>query len=145
MDDCIVIASLYANPLHEGHLDYLEASAKLGKLWVIVNNDYQRKLKGSREFLPEGARLRIIRSLKCVFDASISVDDDLSVCCSIREVYWRFDGLYPVRYFCNGGDVQQNCREEEVCKDLGITCLYGVGGSTKVDSSSKILEKCMVK
>ena len=42
----IVAVSGYFDPLHIGHLEYLERSKKLGDyLFVIVNSDYQAKLK----------------------------------------------------------------------------------------------------
>ena len=46
-----VIVSGYFNPIHKGHLEYFNnASAIADELFVIVNNDHQRALKGSREF-----------------------------------------------------------------------------------------------
>ena len=44
-----IIVSGYFNPLHKGHLEYFKKAKSLGKkLFVIVNNDNQRKLKGSK-------------------------------------------------------------------------------------------------
>ncbi len=41
-----VAVSGYFDPIHIGHLDYLELAKKLGdKLVVIVNNNHQCKLK----------------------------------------------------------------------------------------------------
>jgi len=46
----LVIASGYFNPIHKGHIEYLNRSKSLGDyLFVILNNDYQRTLKGSKE------------------------------------------------------------------------------------------------
>ena len=48
----IAIVSGYFNPLHVGHLDYLETAKKISdKLIVIVNNDHQVSLKGSTPFM----------------------------------------------------------------------------------------------
>ena len=53
----LVIASGYFNPVHRGHIDYLTQSKELGdKLFVIVNNDAQREMKGSKEFMNEDER-----------------------------------------------------------------------------------------
>jgi D-beta-D-heptose 7-phosphate kinase/D-beta-D-heptose 1-phosphate adenosyltransferase len=42
-----VIVSGYFNPIHKGHIEYFQkAKANEGKLFVIVNNDLQRALKG---------------------------------------------------------------------------------------------------
>ena len=63
----IVACSGYFNPLHRGHVEYLERSRDLGdKLIVIVNNDFQVTLKGSKQFMDEQERLQIVRSLRCV-------------------------------------------------------------------------------
>ena len=41
-----VVVSGYFDPLHVGHIEYLELAKELGtKLVVIVNNDYQCVLK----------------------------------------------------------------------------------------------------
>lgn len=48
----VVIVSGYFNPLHGGHLDMIEAAAKMGDhLIVIVNNDKQQLLKKAKSFL----------------------------------------------------------------------------------------------
>ena len=44
-----IIVSGYFNPLHKGHLELFEkAKASGDALWVIVNSDLQRGLKGSK-------------------------------------------------------------------------------------------------
>ena len=43
-----IIVSGYFNPIHKGHLELLElATQNADKVWVIVNSDKQRELKGS--------------------------------------------------------------------------------------------------
>ena len=52
MKNKAIIVSGYFNPLHKGHLEYFSMAKSHGeKLIVIVNNDFQRKLKGSNEFM----------------------------------------------------------------------------------------------
>ena len=47
----LVIVSGYFNPLHKGHLELFHMARDKGhKLFVIVNSDYQRSLKGSKEW-----------------------------------------------------------------------------------------------
>ena len=49
-----IIVSGYFNPLHKGHLELFDNAKAMGdKLFVIVNNDFQRHLKGSKEFMLE--------------------------------------------------------------------------------------------
>ena len=82
-----VIVSGYFNPLHKGHLEYLNhAKAIADKLIVIVNNDHQRELKGSKEFQDEEERVIIISNLKAVDEVVLSVDQDRTVCETIRQI-----------------------------------------------------------
>ena len=49
-----IIVSGYFNPIHKGHLEYFHnAKAISEELFVIVNSDLQRELKGSKEFQDE--------------------------------------------------------------------------------------------
>ena len=129
----IVVASGYFNPLHEGHVEYLNQAAKLGDiLIVIVNNDNQVKLKGSKAFMTESQRLKIVRNLRCVDVAVLSVDDDKTVCKTLNM-------LRP-HVFAKGGDTNiGNIPEREICEKLSIKVVDGLGG--KINSSSWILKK----
>jgi D-beta-D-heptose 7-phosphate kinase/D-beta-D-heptose 1-phosphate adenosyltransferase len=61
------IVSGYFNPIHKGHLEFFNnARAQAVKLFVIVNNDFQRELKGSREFQVEKERMMIVSNIKAV-------------------------------------------------------------------------------
>lgn len=48
MGNKIVVAAYgYFNPLHKGHVEYLQKAKYLGDyLVVMINNDEQRELKG---------------------------------------------------------------------------------------------------
>ena len=60
MKNKTIIVSGYFNPLHKGHIEYFKKAKSLGEnLFVIVNNDNQRKLKGSKEFMLEDERVLI--------------------------------------------------------------------------------------
>ena len=57
-----IIVSGYFNPIHKGHIEYFNnAKALADELFVIVNSDLQRELKGSKEFQKEARAL----SLSC--------------------------------------------------------------------------------
>ena len=57
----------YFNPIHKGHLEYFNNTKTIAdKLFVIVNNDHQRALKGSKEFQDENARMIIVSNIKAV-------------------------------------------------------------------------------
>ena len=138
------IVSGYFNPIHTGHLDYLEgARQECDMLYVIVNNDHQVGLKGSKQFMDDNARLRIVRALYCVDKAMVSVDEDGTVVRSIAQIHKRYadDPFMTGLYFMNGGDRKTyNTPEAQVCEALGIHLLYSVGGG-KTQSSSTLLQK----
>ena len=136
----IVIASGYFNPLHKGHIEYLKLSKSLGDmLYVIVNNDFQVKLKGSKPFQDEIERSEIIKELKCVDNVMISIDRDRSVKESIQSIY---DKLWSIGefIFTNGGDqFGDSILEKEICNRLNIKLIDGLG--SKIQSSSELKNK----
>jgi len=129
----IVACSGYFNPLHKGHVEYLEKAKSLGdKLVVIVNSDHQRALKGSKEFMSQEERMIIVKALRCVDEVILSVDKDGTVCESLKLV--RPD------IFAKGGDRFANeIPEAKVCDELKITMVDGLGN--KIQSSSWLLDK----
>lgn len=135
-----VVVSGYFNPVHKGHLDLLENAKSLGDLLiVIVNSDKQRELKGSREFMDEQERLRIIESLKPVDFAMISVDEDRTQNATLKEVWTMFSRSFNI-IFANGGDqTNTSIPEAETCGFLNIKLVDGLG--KKVQSSSWLLKQ----
>ena len=111
-----IIVSGYFNPIHRGHLELFHNARKIGdKLFVIVNNDNQRKLKGSKEFMLEDERVLIISELKIVDNVFLSTDQDRTVCKSIERIYEEFGRSYQL-FFANGGDQNNDiCPEAKVC------------------------------
>jgi len=119
----IGIVSGYFNPLHLGHLEYIEAAKKqCDHLIVIVNNDLQVELKGSKKFMDEVHRYKIMFSLKNVDDVMVSIDTDKTVCGTINFIRTSFPE--HDMYFFNSGDRigENNIESSEVilCKKLGI-------------------------
>lgn len=135
-----IIVSGYFNPIHKGHLEYFNNSKSLAdELFVIVNSDLQRGLKGSKEFQKEEERLFIVQNIKAVDKAIISIDKDRTVCESIRFLYEQYGSEYQLG-FANGGDQNNNSiPEAPICKELGIELIDGLGD--KIQSSSWLLNK----
>ena len=135
-----IIVSGYFNPLHKGHLEYLNQSKAIAdKLIVIVNNDHQRALKGSKAFQDQEERVIIISNLKAVDEVVLSIDQDRTVCETIRYISEKFGKDYDLA-FANGGDQSnETIPEVSVCEELGIALLDGLG--EKIQSSSWLLEK----
>ena len=135
-----VVVSGYFNPVHKGHLELLYKAKSLGDfLIVIVNSDEQRELKGSKEFMGEEERLQIIKALKPVDFALISVDKDKTQCATLKEVWTMFSRAFNI-IFTNGGDqTNESIPETETCNFLNIKLIDGLG--KKVQSSSWLLNK----
>lgn len=129
----VVAVSGYFNPLHIGHIEMFRKAKELGDLLlVIVNNDEQVKLKGSYPFMPEDERLQIVSNIRYVDMYALSIDKDETVCETLRD--------FKPDIFANGGDrTKENVPEDEVCKELGIEMVYGMG--EKIRSSSEYIER----
>jgi cytidyltransferase-like protein len=124
------------DPIHSGHIAYIEAARKFGdKLIVCLNsNDWLTKKKG-RFFLPFSERKTILEALSGV-DLVVEFDDSDGSCINgllnIKEEYPE-DKIT----FCNGGDrTEHNIPELSI---EGIHFEFQVGGDDKRNSSSKIL------
>ena len=135
-----IIVSGYFNPLHKGHLELFEKAKAAGdELWVIVNNDIQRELKGSKEFMNENERLVIVSALKYVEKALISIDKDKTQSTTLSYLADNHNKDFEL-YFANGGDQNdESIPEVLVCKEKGIGLLEGLG--EKIQSSSWLLKK----
>ena len=136
----LIITSGYFNPLHVGHIEYFELSKKIGnKLLVIINNDAQRKIKGSKEFFNEKERCKIVESLEIVDYVFLSIDSDRSVIKSLKRIHQKYKSNFDL-YFTNGGDQYfDKSPESKICDELGIIKVDNLG--QKIQSSSWLLSK----
>jgi len=123
-----VAVSGYFDPLHIGHLEYLKLAKSLGDyLIVIVNSNYQCKIKKGKPFMDEKDRLEIVRNLKMVDEVFLSIDKDKTVCKSLEKI--RPD------IFANGGDRSTDeVPETVICNKYKIKMIDGLGD--KIRSSS---------
>ena len=135
-----IIVSGYFNPIHKGHLEYFNnAKAIADQLFVIVNNDHQRALKGSKEFQDENERMVIVSNIKAVDKAILSFDSDRTVCATIKMIAEQFGSEFDLG-FANGGDQNNEiCPERSVCNEFKIELIDGLGD--KIQSSSWLLKK----
>ena len=133
-----IIVSGYFNPLHKGHIEYFyKAKSRGNELFVIINNDFQRSLKESKEFMLEDERLLIVNELNVSDKVFISIDKDKTVSKTLEKIHNDYSNSY-VLYFANGGD-QNNTKipEKTICDKLGIRLIDGLGD--KIQSSSWLL------
>ena len=135
-----IIVSGYFNPIHKGHLEYFNNAKSLGnKLIVIVNNDHQRALKGSKELQKEDERMFIVSNIKAVDRAILSIDKDRTVCKTLKMIAEKFGSEFELA-FANGGDQNnETIPERPICEKVGISLIDGLGD--KIQSSSWLLSK----
>lgn len=136
----IVITSGFFNPVHIGHLNLIREAKKLGDfLVVIVNNDEQVMLKGSKPFMKEQERIEIIKHLKHVDTVFLSIDRDITVAKSLKSLAQQHKG--NELFFAKGGDRNINNipeKEKNICEKFNIKVVNNIGGG-KVQSSSWLL------
>jgi len=125
------------DPLHVGHLHYLQAAKALGdRLVVILNSDDWLVQKKGYAFMPEGERAEILLGLRYVDEIYIlhSMRNDVS------------EALLKVRpaIFAKGGDRSIETlpmAELDACHAIGAKVICGVGGDEKLQSSSWLVDK----
>ena len=124
-----VAVSGYFDPIHIGHLEYLRMAKELGdSLVVIVNNNYQCKLKKGKHFMDENDRVEIVKALRFVDEVFLSVDKDRTVCKSLEEI--------KPDIFANGGDrATSEVPETPICKKFNIKMVDGLGDKIRSSSS----------
>jgi len=136
----ISIASGYFNPIHKGHIEYINSSREFGDyLIAIVNTDNQVKLKGSVPFMDENHRMFVVKNLKCVDEVVLSIDKDRTVCETLRMLKEKYSN--DTLYFFNSGDrtsAMSESLEVKVCEQIGIN--YKIIDLPKICSSSELIK-----
>lgn len=142
----IAITSGYFNPIHPGHIECFKLAKELSgvnKLCVIVNSDEQAFLKrGIPSFQKQEDRISIVSSIKWVDDVFLSVDNDATVCETLRKVFSHYKSIDDNTefIFAKGGDrFSGNTPEKIVCDELGIILIDGLGAKTH--NSSDYIKK----
>lgn len=138
MKDDIVIITGGFDPIHSGHIAYINAASELGRVVVGVNSDEWLSRKKGQSFMSLEERLSILKNIKNVMMA-VSFDDSDN---SAKDVIKQVRKLFPKQkiIFANGGDRTKNNIPEMDIKDDNIEFIFGVGGEDKKNSSSSILQ-----
>ncbi len=125
------------DPIHAGHIQMIRDAADHGDVIVVANSDDWLMRKKGYVFMSFEERRAILKEIKGVIIVAAVDDSDGTVCDALRKI--RPD------FFANGGDRgKSNTPEQDVCEELGIEMLWGVGGDYKLNSSSD-LAKNLVK
>jgi cytidyltransferase-like protein len=134
----VVLVTGGFDPLHSGHIAYFKAAKALGNLLVVgLNSDAWLERKKGRAFMPLSERFSVVSALKVVDAVLTYNDDDGSSCDAIRLAKQRWQNAEII--FANGGDRTKDNIPE--MSEPDVTFKFGVGGETKLNSSSWILEE----
>ena len=133
----IVIVTGGFDPLHSGHISYLNHADHLGDHVVVgLNSDAWLARKKGRPFMTWRERMIVLDNLHMVDEVIEFNDDDGSSIDAIRKVKEKYPNDEII--FANGGDRTQDNIPEMVFDDVEF--VFGVGGDNKANSSSWILE-----
>jgi cytidyltransferase-like protein len=138
----IVLITGGFDPLHSGHIAYLNAARDLGDSLIVgVNSDEWLRRKKGQEFMPWEERATIVAALHDVDRVINFNDSDNSAKDAIRKVR----EIHPQTQiiFANGGDrTKENIPEMDLLEEmLHLDFVFGVGGEDKKNSSSWILQE----
>jgi cytidyltransferase-like protein len=143
----VVMVSGGFDPIHIGHIRYIQEAKKLGdRLIVVINNDNWLRKKKGKEFMPEAERKEIIEAISGVDEVIISSHpenpEDMNVSEEIKKI--------KPDIFANGGDRDEKnamdpnsslYKDIKTCEILGVRIVYNVGRGGKVRSSSALLKE----
>lgn len=131
----IVAVSGGFDPVHPGHISYIQESKKYGDtLVVILNGDAFLATKKGKPFQDLYTRCLIVSAIKDVdYVAPFEIENDMTICKALE--------ILKPHIFTNGGDRKNSATipEWDICKKYGIKLITGVGIS-KFWSSSSLLK-----
>jgi D-beta-D-heptose 7-phosphate kinase/D-beta-D-heptose 1-phosphate adenosyltransferase len=120
------------DPLHIGHVRYINEAKKLGDhLTVVINGDSFLLRKKGFAFMPAAERLEIIQALGAVDRAFVFDSDKDDTIGALATMQFEV--------FAKGGDRTgpENIPEWPYCVEHGVEVVTNVGGG-KVQSSSEL-------
>lgn len=137
----IVVTSGGFDPIHPGHIRYLQSAASHGDKHIcIVNSDKFLDAKKGYHVQDWVSRMTILLNIKGVDYVIPSIDRDGTVCQTLRWI--RAEYPDAVIFFCKGGDrTKDEIPEKDVCDELDIHIWDGMGGYDKIASSQDIIKK----
>ena len=152
----IIVLSGGFDPVHKGHLRMFREASWLGHQVIVgLNSDDWLTRKKGKPFMEFEERKEILEGFKYINTVLPFDDSDDTACDLIKKVRTMYNSdtfNYDYRdighsgfvdyhqiYFANGGDrTTDNVPEMDVCRNLDVTMLWGVGGG-KIQSSSWLI------
>jgi D-beta-D-heptose 7-phosphate kinase/D-beta-D-heptose 1-phosphate adenosyltransferase len=139
----VVMVSGGFDPVHIGHVRLFKEAKKLGdELIILLNNDNWLKLKKGYAFMPEHERKEILEAFEMVDRVILSSHKkntkDISVVEDIKAI--------RPHIFAKGGDrTYDNIPEVPICEELNCQMIFNLGEGGKVQSSSDLVRKSVLK
>ncbi len=128
------------DPLHSGHIAYIQSAKKLGDVLAVgINSDAWLTRKKGSAFMPFNERMNIVKNIKDVDFVLEFNDDDGSAKSAIKLARQTWPDHKII--FANGGDRTNSNIPEMDCGIDNVEFVFGVGGSNKMNSSSWILQE----
>lgn len=142
---CYYIVSGGFDPIHEGHIEMIKASAAASDgVILLLNSDEWLVRKKGTNFMNFKTRKVICENLKGVVDVIAFDDSDNSASDGIFKARQKYGDAELV--FANGGDrTKDNIPETAMCQKCNVALKFGVGGENKANASSKILKEYITK
>ena len=143
MSDIVLVTGGF-DPIHSGHITYLQEASRLGKRLVVgLNSDEWLIRKKGKFFLPFEERKSVLDSIRYVDEVISFNDDDDTANNAIYKLIKQTNKIT----FANGGDrTDKNIPEYKVYGNTPwVQFVFGVGGSDKKNSSSNILNNYVQK
>lgn len=140
----VVLVTGGFDPIHSGHIAYLNAAKKLSNYLIVgINSDAWLLDKKGYYFMSFKERKAIIENLKMV-DKTIDFDDSNG---SANDAIKRSMNISKKIIFANGGDRKSsNIPELSFFKNNeSVKFVFGVGGESKINSSSTITKDFLLK
>ena len=121
------------DPIHEGHIAMIKASAEASDGVILLLNSDEWLVR------KKGTNFMNFKTRRIAFD-----DTDNSASDGIRKVREKYKDANLV--FANGGDrTKYNIPETAACIECNVELKFGVGGDNKANASSKILKEYVEK
>lgn len=129
-----VLVSGGFDPVHVGHIRMIIEASAYGDVIIIANSDNWLFRKKGFVFMEWERRAEILGAIKGVALVDSVDDTDGTVCEAIRR--------HAPTFFANGGDRgKTNTPEQDVCEEMGVKLLWGIGGDYKADASSDLVNR----
>ena len=132
------------DPVHSGHINLMLSAKELGdELIVLLNSDSWLTRKKGRPFMNFFERKMVLENMWFVDKVIEFNDDDDTAVDGLQKIVNMYKPNDDI-YFCNGGD--RNSLDDIPEKGVaGIQLKFGVGGDTKMNSSSKLVNEYFSK